>query len=223
MTSYVILLEMRASRLLRILLLLQNRGKLTSAVLAEELEVTPRTILRDVEALEEAGLPMVVTQGHQGGIELGFNVRTRLTGLSHDEAEALAVILFQPSRALDELGMGHAGQVACSKLIESFPGAVRERLLLASRRFQFARRRRHALDPRIAALAEAIRGGKRVRLRYASPGERLIHPIGLRMVGKGWAVIDAQDPEHPIPKARWGDVNISGLCFDVGRGQPRKN
>ncbi len=64
---------MRASRLLRILLLLQNRGRHTSAQLAAELEVARRTILRDVDALTEAGLPIIVYQGNQGGIELGFN------------------------------------------------------------------------------------------------------------------------------------------------------
>ncbi|MGE3178066.1 MAG: HTH domain-containing protein, partial [Vicinamibacterales bacterium] len=61
---------MRASRLLQILLLLQNRGRLTSAALARELEVARRTILRDVDALTEAGLPIVVHQGNRGGIEL---------------------------------------------------------------------------------------------------------------------------------------------------------
>ena len=63
---------MRASRLLQILLLLQNRGRMTAAALAREVEVTPRTILRDVDALTEAGLPMVVNTGYRGGIELGF-------------------------------------------------------------------------------------------------------------------------------------------------------
>ena len=63
---------MRASRLLQILLLLENRGRMTSSRLADELEVKPRTILRDVDALTEAGLPMVVHAGYRGGIELGF-------------------------------------------------------------------------------------------------------------------------------------------------------
>lgn len=227
MTSCVMLVCMRASRLLRILLLLQNRGKLTSVALAEELEVTPRTILRDVEALEEAGLPMIVTQGHQGGIELGFNVRTRLTGLSQDEAEALAVILFHPTPALDALGMKDAGRLARSKLIESFPDAVRERLLLSSRRFQFEATNPRPLDPRIAVLAEAVRGARRVRLHYASKRERLVHPIGLRLVGDEWALIDALVPDKPIPRSQWGNINISGLRFDAKPGalkhQPRKN
>ena len=64
---------MRAARLLQLLLLLQNRGRLTSAQLASELEVSSRTILRDVDAMTEAGLPIIVYQGNQGGIELGFN------------------------------------------------------------------------------------------------------------------------------------------------------
>jgi predicted DNA-binding transcriptional regulator YafY len=75
---------MRASRLLRLLLLLQNRGRLTCATLARELEVTRRTVLRDVDALTEAGLPIIVLRGPQGGIELGFNYRTRLVGLAAD-------------------------------------------------------------------------------------------------------------------------------------------
>ena len=79
---------MRAARLLHILLLLQNRGRMTSRALAEETEVTPRTILRDVDAMTEAGLPIIVHQGNKGGIELGFNYRTRLTGL----------LIFLPSR-----------------------------------------------------------------------------------------------------------------------------
>ena len=112
---------MRASRLLRILLLLQNRGRLTSRQLATELEVVSRTILRDVDALTEAGLPIIVHQGNQGGIELGFDYRTRLTGLAADEAEAMAIILTRPFPELSELGMGEAGQRARSKLLEAFP------------------------------------------------------------------------------------------------------
>ena len=99
---------MRASRLLQMLLLLQNRGRLTTRQLASELEVAKRTVLRDVDALTEAGLPVVVLRGARGGIELGFNYRTRLTGLSKDEAEALGVMLGQPLPMLADLGLGDA-------------------------------------------------------------------------------------------------------------------
>ena len=119
---------MRATRLLQILLLLQNRGRLTCGTLAKELEVTRRTILRDVDALTEAGLPVVVIRGNQGGIELGFNYRTRLTGLAADEAEALAVLLAQPAPGLDQLGMRPAADRAVAKLVEALPDGVRNRI-----------------------------------------------------------------------------------------------
>src|SRR5262245_34197188 len=108
------------------LLLLQNRGKLTTTQLAAELEVAKRTVIRDVDALTEAGLPVVVHRGARGGIELGFNYRTRLTGLSREEAEALALILTQPTPALDVLGLDAAGRSARSKLLESLPDDTRD-------------------------------------------------------------------------------------------------
>ena len=103
---------MRASRLLLMLLLVQNRGRMTSQDLAAELEVSKRTILRDVEALSEAGLPMIVRPGRGGGIELGFNYRTRLTGLATDEAEALGILLGRgaPSSPRSDLGIQLHGQ-----------------------------------------------------------------------------------------------------------------
>ena len=96
---------MRASRLLLMLLLLQNRGRMTAAELATELDVSRRTVLRDIEALGEAGLPVLVHRGSRGGFELGFNHRTRLTGLASDEAEALGVVLSAPVPELAELGL----------------------------------------------------------------------------------------------------------------------
>ncbi len=147
---------MRASRLLRFLLLLQNRGRLTSGALARELEVTRRTILRDVDALTEAGLPIVVLQGNQGGIELGFNYKTRLTGLSTREAEALGVMLGHPFPALEALGMGKSAALARSKLFESLPDGVRAAAETAQQRFRFETPSSAKLDPRIAALASAI-------------------------------------------------------------------
>ena len=106
---------MRASRLLRMVLLLQNSGRMTSQQLADELEVTSRTILRDVDALTGAGLPVVVHQGNRGRIELGFNYRTRLTGLTSDEAEALAIILMHPVPELQALGLHASGGRARAK------------------------------------------------------------------------------------------------------------
>jgi predicted DNA-binding transcriptional regulator YafY len=114
---------MRAARLLQILLLLQNRGRQTARQLASELEVAPRTILRDVDAMTEAGLPIIVHQGNRGGIELGFNYRTRLTGLAQDEAEALGLILSARNPLIAALDLDHAAARARAKLVESLPDA----------------------------------------------------------------------------------------------------
>jgi predicted DNA-binding transcriptional regulator YafY len=203
---------MRASRLLHILLLLQNRGRLSARALAEELEVAHRTVLRDMDALTEAGLPIIAYQGNQGGFELGFSYRTRLTGLAADEAEALAVLLDAPTPRLDELGMADAAHRAISKLRESLPDQVREKLRRASERFAVSSVPRPEEDPRIAALATAVRQRLRVRLNARSESPREIHPLALRHDGNGWSVVDALSARS-IPMSAWRDVNVSGLQF----------
>lgn len=204
---------MRASRLLHMLLLLQNRGRMTSRQLASELEVTPRTILRDVDALTEAGLPIIVFQGNQGGIELGFNYRTRLTGLSLDEAEAMAVMLSKPVAELVALGLANAGQRARSKLLESFPDPVRAKIATTQRAFLFPPLSQPVTDPRVPALANAIRERKAVRIMAKSDAARTIHPVGLIFSDKGWQLIDARTPDAPIPESACGDINISARRF----------
>ena len=204
---------MRASRLLQLLMLLQNRGRQTSAQLALELEVAQRTVLRDLDALTEAGLPVVVHRGSKGGVELGFNYRTRLTGLSTLEAEALGVLLGSGSPALEALGLDAAGRGARAKLLESLPDGVRETAHLAQRRFRVEPRAAPPEDLRVGALAQAIRKELRVRILTRSPAPRTIHPIALTLGKKGWSVQDALDPEHLIPLSACGDLNISALRF----------
>lgn len=205
---------MRASRLLQMLLLLQNRGRQTCAQLAHELEVTRRTVLRDVEALTSAGLPVVVLRGPKGGIELGFNYRTRLTGLTPVEAEALSIILMQPVPALEALGLADAGRVARAKLIESFPDGVRENVAKARAWYRVeVPRRPKGADERVAALAQAIRERRRVRIRARSDTPRTIHPAALIARSDGWSVVDALAPAAPIALERCGDINISALRY----------
>ena len=206
---------MRASRLLRLMLLLQNRGRLTCAVLARELEVTRRTVLRDVDALTEAGLPIVVIRGNQGGIELGFNYRTRLVGLATDEAEALAVILAQPLTAMADLGMRDAAARAVAKLLESFPDTVRETMQTARSWVQFEEQPAREPDERLAALAAAIRTRRRVTIAAHTQLARVIHPVAVVFGASGWAVVDSLDPHNPILASLWRDISISAKRFEV--------
>ena len=198
---------MRAARLLQILLLLQNRGRLTAPMLARELEVTPRTILRDVDAMTEAGLPILTHRGPQGGIELGFNYRTRLTGLAADEAEALAVWLAAPPAQIAALGLNDAAARAKAKLVESFPDRSRAIMSEAFTRFPRAPPPPPE-DPRIAAIAQAIRQGLTLRCQARSATPIVLRPTILSHDPTGWAVF-GPPLNKPLIQADWGDINLS--------------
>ena len=186
---------------------------MSSLELADELEVTRRTILRDVDAMTEAGLPIVVLQGNQGGIELGFNYRTRLTGLSTDEARALAVILSKPMPELDAIGLSKAGGSARRKLVESLPDRSRHIVKQMRSELRFEETEPEDADPRIAAISAAITRQNIVRINARSANPRVIHPIALISTRKGWRIIDQLSPDIPIPLDDCGDINISAKCF----------
>jgi predicted DNA-binding transcriptional regulator YafY len=110
---------MRADRLVSIVLLLQTRGKLTTKTLATELEVSQRTILRDLDALTTAGIPIYADGGHGGGVALDENYRLSLTGLK--EAEVRSLFVSSNSRLLSEIGLGEAAEGAQLKLLAALP------------------------------------------------------------------------------------------------------
>lgn len=209
---------MRASRLLLELLLLQNRGRMTSVELARELEVSTRTVLRDVEALTEAGLPIIVTQGRGGGIELGFAYRTRLTGLAADEAEALGVMLTRDFPELAALELTAAAARARTKLLESLPDSGRRAAHQGAHHFRIRAASPAAYDgdPRLPALAKAIRRHSIVRIRANTARQRTIHPVALTLTSDGWEVEDQLRPDQPIPVADCETINISRRNFDEG-------
>src|SRR5919202_2008152 len=111
---------MRASRLVTLLLQLQMRGRLTGAELADRLGVSVRTVHRDAEALVEAGVPVETVRGPAGGYRLPGGYRTRLTGLTADEAEALFVA---PGPAA-ELGLGGVPTRAPLEGLSAPPGGL---------------------------------------------------------------------------------------------------
>jgi predicted DNA-binding transcriptional regulator YafY len=195
------------------LLLLQNRGRMTAAQLAHELDVSRRTVLRDIEALGEAGLPVVVHRGPRGGVELGFSYRTRLTGLATDEAEALGVVLGAPVPELAELGLSQAAARARTKLVESLPDTVRATVQRSQDRVRFVDGVRADPDPRVAAVAEAIRSRRVIRLDARSRSPVVVHPVRLLRSADGWAVVDERSPNAAVPQHDWGTVNVSALGF----------
>ena len=111
---------MRASRLLSILILLQLRGQLTAEYLAEEFEVSVRTIYRDIDALSAAGIPVYGDSGPGGGFRLFDGYRTKLTGLDSDETEAM--LLVGLPGAAQAMGLGDAAKRARNKLLVALPG-----------------------------------------------------------------------------------------------------
>lgn len=115
---------MRAARLLDMLLLLQHRGRTTCRQLAETLEVSERTVLRDVEALSEAGVPIFTTRGAGGGVELVDGFQTHLTGLTADEA--LCLFLVGQPQVAHRLGLGAPALTARNKLLNSLAPALAE-------------------------------------------------------------------------------------------------
>src|ERR1017187_8313765 len=124
---------MRASRLVSIILLLQARGQLTAAQLAKELEVSVRTVYRDVESLHTAGIPLYGDAGHHGGYQLLDGYRTRLTGLSAEEAKALSLSGLPGPAA--ELGLGSVLATAQLKVQAALPPALAEQLGVTAQRF----------------------------------------------------------------------------------------
>ncbi|MEV0191746.1 YafY family protein [Kitasatospora purpeofusca] len=188
---------MRASRLVTLLLLLQNRGRMTARQLAEELEVSVRTVYRDVEALAAAGIPLYGDAGHAGGYRLLDGYRTRLTGLTGDEAQA--VFLTALPEAAAQLGLGEALTTARLKLDAALPAALREHAGRIRQRFLLdapgwygdADRAPH---PHLAAVATAVWERRAVLLRYRrwrAPEEieRRIEPYGLVLKAGRWYLV----------------------------------
>lgn len=203
---------MRAARLLQMLLILQNRGRQSCAALAAALEVTRRTILRDVDALTEAGLPIIVHRGNQGGVELGFGYRTKLTGLDPDEAAAMGLLLTLPPRDLVDLGLAPAAIRAQAKLREAFPDQTRAHMARAQALFRVAPAPLPAVDARRGALALAVQEARIVRLHSKSPEPVTVHPAALVIAPDGWALHDERT-NRLWPEADWGDINISAKRF----------
>jgi len=188
----------RVSRLLFLLLYLQVRGQVSGPELARRLEVSERTVQRDVEALVAAGVPVRSVRGPAGGYALPGGYRTRLTGLGVDEAQALAFLgLAGPA---GELGLSGHLDVAQRKLWAALSGAAREGADRAAQRFHLDPVRWYGSaepTPALAAVADAVWADRRLRLRYVgrtgTAGDRTVDPLGLVLAAGDWYLVARRD------------------------------
>jgi predicted DNA-binding transcriptional regulator YafY len=189
----------RASRLLSILLLLQTRGRMTAEELAREMEVSIRTIYRDVESLSAAGVPIYGDRGPAGGYQLLDGYRTRLTGMTPDEAESLFLAGIPGPAA--ELGLGAVLAAAQLKLLAALPPELRSRAGRIAERFHLDAPgwyREGEQLPHLAAVADAVWDQHLLQVRYQRwRGEvtRSLEPLGLVLKAGLWYLVAQCDDQ----------------------------
>jgi predicted DNA-binding transcriptional regulator YafY len=188
---------MKAGRLLSVLMLLQMRGRITAGELARALEVSERTILRDIDQLSAAGVPVWSERGRQGGFQLRAGWTTQLTGMTESEASAL-LLAGMPGPAT-ELGLGEAAVSARLKLLASVPAPLRDGAATVAERLH--------IDPLdwyrtadtpafLREAAEAVWQARRVQVDYTSwqgDSRRQLEPLGLVLKAGAW-YLAAREP-----------------------------
>lgn len=191
---------MRADRLLSILLLLQVNQSVTARELAERLEVSERTIYRDMDALSGAGIPVMAERGASGGWMLLDEYRTDLTGLNPTEIQAL--FLTKPAQLLSDLGLNKAADAALIKLLAALPGRQRRDAEYARQRIHVDAAGWHQTQEDLSALPivqEAIWQECKLLLTYqrgdGTGVERLVDPLGLVAKGSVWYLVAAVEGE----------------------------
>ncbi len=176
------------------LLVLQRHGRTTACQLAERLEVTERTILRDVEVLSEAGVPIFTVRGAGGGIELVDGFETHLTGLTSDEARSLFLV-GQPLVA-HRLGLGAPTRTAKSKLLNAIPPALAEEADRLSTWFL------HDPDPwtgnriphgELRRIGRSIQLRRKIEIAVGQDDPVTVHPLGLVVKEGSWHLVAAVD------------------------------
>ena len=185
--------------MMTLLLHLQARGQASGKDLARLLEVSERTVQRDVEALVAAGVPVRSSRGPAGGYRLDGGYRTRLTGVGLDEAGALAFLgLAGPA---EQLGLGELLEGARIKVWASLTGQARDRARHVSERFHLDPVRWYGRPepvPCLPQLAEALWRNRRARIEYVRDGiavTREISPLGLVLASGQWYLV-AQRDQH---------------------------
>jgi predicted DNA-binding transcriptional regulator YafY len=196
-------MQMRADRLLQIMLLVQTHSRMTTRELAERLEVSERTIHRDMDALSAAGVPVYAERGASGGWRMMEGYRADWTGLRKDEL--LALLAGEPHRHLTDLGFGDAYEAAVLKVLASLSPSLRRDADYMRQRVYVDTAGWHPSGeevPWLSVLQVAVWEGSKLRMLYASSGdtaskERIVNPFGLVLKGSLWYLVAARDEQEP--------------------------
>src|SRR6266851_3217394 len=211
---------MRADRLLSILLLLQAHGRMSAAELARRLEVSRRTVYRDLDALSGAGVPVVTDRGPNGGAYLLGGYRTDLTGLNEIELEALLAFGGQGPAA--DLGFGSQLDRASRKLAvaaRASAGRLRERVLIDGERWF----RTAPVPPHLTRVQDALWLDRRLRLRYRRSLDRVVdrtvEPYGLVCKAGTWYMLAGVGAEPRVYRvSRIEDAQLTDETFERPAG-----
>jgi predicted DNA-binding transcriptional regulator YafY len=215
---------MKASRLLSILMLLQTHGRSTAGAMARTLEVSERTILRDIDQLSAAGVPLWSERGRQGGFQLRPGWTTELTGMT--EAEASALLLAGMPGPATELGLGKAAASARLKLVASVPAPLRDSAATVAERLHI-----DALDwyrssdtpAFLREAADAVWHTKRIRVDYTSwrgTARRELEPLGLVLKAGAWYLAAREVGKDAVRTYRLASMQALQVCSAAFR-RPR--
>lgn len=211
---------MQASRLLSILMLLQSRGRMTAGALAQAMEVSERTILRDIDQLSAAGVPLWSERGRQGGFRLREGWSTQLTGMTEPEANAL-LLAGLPGPAA-ELGLGAAAASARLKLVASLPPLWREQASRVGERLHIDPvdwYRSQETPEYLREAADAVWRGRRIHVTYQSwrgKSQRELEPLGLVLKAGAWYLAARQAGQTEVRTYRLASIlelGVDGRAF----------
>jgi len=211
---------MRADRLLSLLMLLQTRKRMTAQELARELEVTERTIYRDVLSLSIAGVPVYTERGPGGGIALLEDYRTNLTGLTDEETRALFMLSIP--EPLEKLGVGRELHAALLKLTAALPGRSRTVKERSRQRIYLDSVPWHQTDqplPFLSTIQQAVWQDQRLLLKYRSEFnaeiEVLLEPYGLVAKANVWHLVGQRESGmRVIPVEQVLEAKLTGEKFE---------
>lgn len=218
---------MRADRLIAILLHLQAYGQATVRELAERLEVSERTIQRDMDALAAGGIPLYALRGAKGGWVLPDGYRSKLTGMTASEIQAL--LLLQSSSVIRDLALDDVTGGAIAKLLSALPSDKRAEAEFVRRHLHIDGAGWHAPKqpaPLLPIVQQAVWEGRKLRIRYASRGEesagqaiRLVSPWGLVAKLQTWYFVAAMDDADATDVGRDGEGGEAEDRKDAERGK----